>query len=293
MSPGRAGRRLTSLWAGLIVTLVSSSRSPCICSTGSLAGRPVDSAVHRGTLQAAGGIARQHGELAALDATMEWPATCSPRRRGGAKLDTVATVLGDAAQLRRPRCCSTLTLITVALVVLALAGYLIAIAWALLDTTQGVAASCRRPRGGAGSCRAPCPRSSPPSTARWARCSAASRRPTAAWGERPRCSSGPDAKKAPCASRIYRSSSTRRASRFSEAESPTRTPPGGPRGAPDQLTAERIEELLERNGHIKDVDFDPGDPRRGRAGLPHGGRPPGPARCSRRDRWRRSSAATR
>ena len=34
----------------------------------------------------------------------------------------------------------TLTLITVALVVLALAGYLIAIAWALLDTRKSVAA---------------------------------------------------------------------------------------------------------------------------------------------------------
>lgn len=34
----------------------------------------------------------------------------------------------------------TLTLITVALVVLALAGYLIAIAWALLDTRRSVAA---------------------------------------------------------------------------------------------------------------------------------------------------------
>ena len=33
-----------------------------------------------------------------------------------------------------------LTLITVALVVLALAGYLIAIAWALLDTRRSVAA---------------------------------------------------------------------------------------------------------------------------------------------------------
>src|SRR5215813_9957204 len=30
-----------------------------------------------------------------------------------------------------------------------------------------------------------------------------------------------------------------------------------PRGAPAQLTAERIEELLKRNGHIKAVDFDP------------------------------------
>ena len=34
----------------------------------------------------------------------------------------------------------TLTLVTVALVVLALAGYLIAIAWALLDTKRSVAA---------------------------------------------------------------------------------------------------------------------------------------------------------
>ena len=34
----------------------------------------------------------------------------------------------------------TLTLVTVALVVLALAGYLIAIAWALLDTRKSVAA---------------------------------------------------------------------------------------------------------------------------------------------------------
>ena len=34
----------------------------------------------------------------------------------------------------------TLTLITVALVVIALAGYLIAIAWALLDTRRSVAA---------------------------------------------------------------------------------------------------------------------------------------------------------
>ena len=30
-----------------------------------------------------------------------------------------------------------------------------------------------------------------------------------------------------------------------------------PRGAPAQLTAERIEDLLKRNGHIKDLDFDP------------------------------------
>src|SRR5262249_51809796 len=30
-----------------------------------------------------------------------------------------------------------------------------------------------------------------------------------------------------------------------------------PRGAPAQLTAERIEELLKRNGYIKDLDFDP------------------------------------
>ena len=31
----------------------------------------------------------------------------------------------------------------------------------------------------------------------------------------------------------------------------------GPRGAPAQLTAERIEDLLKRNGYIKDLDFDP------------------------------------
>src|SRR5678815_2895113 len=30
-----------------------------------------------------------------------------------------------------------------------------------------------------------------------------------------------------------------------------------PRGAPAQLTAERIEDLLKRNGYIKDLDFDP------------------------------------
>src|SRR5262249_60762293 len=30
-----------------------------------------------------------------------------------------------------------------------------------------------------------------------------------------------------------------------------------PRGAPAQLTAERIEELLKRNGYIKDLNFDP------------------------------------
>ena len=34
-------------------------------------------------------------------------------------------------------------------------------------------------------------------------------------------------------------------------------PSTAPRGAPAQLTAERVEELLKRNGYIKDLDFDP------------------------------------
>jgi hypothetical protein len=41
----------------------------------------------------------------------------------------------------------TLTLVTVALVVLALAGYLIAIAWALLDTRKSVADGLEAVRG--------------------------------------------------------------------------------------------------------------------------------------------------
>ena len=41
-----------------------------------------------------------------------------------------------------------------------------------------------------------------------------------------------------------------------------------PRGAPAQLTAERIEELLKRNGYIKDLNFDPSSRRYGTGYMP-------------------------
>ena len=41
------------------------------------------------------------------------------------------------------------------------------------------------------------------------------------------------------------------------AANPYSTATAGPPGVPKQLTAERVAELVKRNGHVKDVDFDP------------------------------------
>ena len=41
------------------------------------------------------------------------------------------------------------------------------------------------------------------------------------------------------------------------AANPYSTATAGPPGVPKQLTAERVAELVKRNGHLKDVDFDP------------------------------------
>ncbi len=95
--------------------------------------------------------------------------------------------------------------------------------------------------------------------ARWARCSAASSRPTATWGGRPKCSGCCDTTRVQCALRIFPSSSTLQGKPFLRAgvADPYGPSTATPRGAPAQLTAERIEDLLKRNGYIKDLDFDP------------------------------------
>ena len=41
------------------------------------------------------------------------------------------------------------------------------------------------------------------------------------------------------------------------AGNPYSTATAAPPGVPKQLTAERVAELVKRNGHVKDVDFDP------------------------------------
>ena len=65
-----------------------------------------------------------------------------------------------------------------------------------------------------------------------------------------------------------------------------------PRGAPAQLTADKIEELLRRNGYIKDLDFDPVTRVAGALAF-HTVADFQARKVSRRARWRRSSAATR
>ena len=154
-----------------------------------------------------------------------------------------------------------LTLITAALVVLALAGYLIAIAWALLDTRRSVAAIADGLEAVAGH-TAPLPEKlttingalgallgglrggGPPCRARGPRLRPVLSRET------------PE----PCASRTCRSSSTPQGKPYLRAgvADPYAADDRRRRaGAPTQLTADRIEELLRRNGYIKDLDFDP------------------------------------
>ena len=65
-----------------------------------------------------------------------------------------------------------------------------------------------------------------------------------------------------------------------------------PRGAPTQLSADKVEELLKRNGFIQEMDFDP--VTRVAGALPSTPWPTSmPARCSRPGRWRRFSEGTR
>ena len=68
---------------------------------------------------------------------------------------------------------------------------------------------------------------------------------------------------------------------------------GGAAGVPTQLTADKVAELVKRNGHIKDVDFDPVTRVAGALAFHTRDGRRRSARCSRRARSRRCSAATR
>ena len=131
----------TIWWAGLIVTLVVFvPLAVYLLHRTWRAARSIQRYAAE-TLQAAGGIARNTANIAALDATIGVAGDMlAGRRRGGAQARHGRHRARRAVPVRRPRMLLTLTLITVALVVLALAGYLIAIAWALLDTRKSVAA---------------------------------------------------------------------------------------------------------------------------------------------------------
>ena len=193
----------TIWWVGLIVTLVVFVPLSVylLHRTGSAA-RSIQRYAAE-TLQAAGGIARNTAnDRRARRDDRGGRRTCwRPPERVERKLDTVATVLGaavaseeaahaadpDAGHRRARRAGAR--------------GLSHRDRLGAARHAQERRGHCRRARGGAGSYRTPCPRSSPPSTARWARCSAASRPPTAISGGRPRCSGCSDRTRTPCASR--------------------------------------------------------------------------------------------
>ena len=271
----------TIWWVGLIVTLVDirpARRLSCCTARGGRRGRSSGTPPRRCRPRPASPATPRRS--ARWTRRSRWPPTCSaPPAPSSGKLDTVATVLEERGRCRE------------------------AADAAAPDADHGRARRAgarglsdrdrlgaprhaaergrdrRRARGRRATTPRPCPRSSPPSTARWARCSAGSRRPTAMSGARPACSGCPEHGEDPMCFKnlpIEFDAQGKPYLRAGVADpyAPTTT---APRGAPDAADAPtRIEELLQAQRLHQGPGLRSGHAGRRRARLPHRGRLQGP-----------------
>ena len=218
-------------------------------------------------------IAANTAAVPALDGTIAVATEVLAAAEGVAqKLDTIATVLearaGSAERRDGDVMLVTLTLVIVALVVLALAGFLALVAFALLDARKSVGAI-------ADALEAVAAHTTPLEqklvTINGA-LGALRRRP----GRRGSAPRTRRARVPPLRGHFMcfknlpvefdKDGRPYLKEGVADPYTPTRT---APVGAPMQLSAGQVEELVRRNGHIKSVDFDPVTRIAGALALPH------------------------